>query len=336
MLIITAAISGVGEKEYLSEFVKFAKSHKKMVKVYNIGKMLFEQAEKIGVPITPKNVLNANPYVINSLRSAVFENILFSLKKDLEENDAVIINIHAFFFWKKIFTRAYDRFYINQLQPDFFFVFIDDALRIKKRLDSTEQWELEKLTIEEILLWQNIEVEATSSWADINQKKFLVIPAKQPVFSFYNLLFQPEQEPAYISMPITHLKGKKMTERIDRFIKKLSKYFVVFDPRTVEQGPAIVTFKRKKKNLVFYNQIVNRDLYWFIRQSKKIIAFFPKVVSSPGVISELREAHETNKTVWVIHPGGTGSPFISYFCDRVFSSEKEFFAFLKKNYKSRP
>jgi len=336
MLIITTGISGCERKEFLSLLEKFAENHRKSLKIYNVGQMIFEQAEKIGITLTPENVLNANPQVINSLRSAVFESILSSLKKDLKTYDAVFINIHAFFFWKKIFTKAYDRFYPAQFNADAFVTFIDDANVMKKRLDKRPQWKPEKLTIEEILLWQNIEVEVTSSWADMNLKPFYVIPAKQPISGLYRLILCPGQEPVYISMPITHLREKKMQSRVDKFVEELNKYFVVFDPRSVESGAGTGTVKLNKKtnqNPIFYHQIVNRDLYWLVRQSKKVIAFFPKIVSSPGVINELREAHETNKTVWVIHPGGEGSPFITYFCDKVFSNDKEFFGFLKRNYK---
>jgi adenylate kinase len=336
MLIITTGISGCGRKEFLALLEKFSKSRKKSVKIYHVGQMIFEQAEKIGITLTAENVLNANPHVLNSLRSAVFEIILSTLKNDLKTYDAVFINIHAFFLWRKIFIKAYDRFYPGQFNADAFVTFIDNAQDMKKRLDKRPQWKPERLTIEEILLWQNIEVEVTSSWADMNLKPFYVIPAKQTVSGLYRLVFQPEQEPVYISMPITHLREKKMQSRVNKFIEELNKYFIVFDPRVVELGsrPAIVKIgKKRRENPVFFTQVVNRDLYWFVRQSKKVIAFFPKVVSSPGVINELREAHETNKTVWVIHPGGQGSPFITYYCDKIFDNEKEFFEFLKKNYK---
>lgn len=333
MLVIVTGISGSGRKEYLNDFVEFAESHRKKVKVYHVGKMLFEQAEKIGVPITAENVLNANPHVLNSLRSAVFENILSTLPKDLKENDAVILSVHSFFYWKKIFSRSYDRFYLRQFNADIFATFIDDPHEVKERLDKREQWKPEKLTVKEILLWQNVEVEVTASWSDMFLKPFFVIPIRQPLSTFYRILFCPRCEIVYVSMPLTHLQGKKDQERVNGFVEELNKYFIVFDPRLVEKTMGIVNLKNKKMSLIFFNQIVNRDLYWLIKQSKKIIAFFPKIVSSPGVINELREGHETNKDTWVVYPGKSGSPFITYFCDRVFSDEKELFKFLKKHYK---
>lgn len=332
MLVVVTSISGSGRKEYLNKFEEYAKRNRKKVKIYYVGDMLFEQAKKIGVSITPENVLNANPYVLNSLRSAVFENILSHLAKDLKDNDVVIISIHSFFYWKKIFTRAYDRFYLSQFNVDMFVTFINATDVILEKLNSRKQWKSEKLTEDELLLWQNVEVEVTASWSEMHSKPFFVIAAKQPITTLYKLFFCPKYEPIYVSMPMTHLKSAKDRKRIAKFVENLEKYFVVFDPRNVEVGAA-PTKAKKRKDLIVYTQTVNRDLYWLIKQSKKIIAYFPKIVSSPGVINELREAYETNKDVWLIYPSKTGSPFITYFCSQMFSSEKEFYAFLKKNYK---
>jgi len=177
-----------------------------------------------------------------------------------------------------------------------------------------------------VLLWQNVEVEISSSWADMAQKDFYVLPVNQSLETLYKMAFYPQMEPIYISMPMTHLPQKYQKE-VTRFISKLKNYFVVFDPRTIEIGVTDVA----KKSLVTYNQTVNRDLYWLITQSKKIISFFPIVVSSPGVINELREGYETNKDVWLIYPSETASPFMTYFCNRLFKNEKEFFRFLSSS-----
>ena len=333
MLVIATGISGCGRKNFLNKFEKFAEKKQKSVKVFNIGEMLLKQAKKIKLSINLENVLNTNPHVISSLRSAVFENVLSSLSQDLKKYDVVIINVHSFFFWKKIFSRAYDQFYIRKMPADLFVTFIDDPKETQERINARKQWVQEKLTLDEVLLWENVEVETTSLWAEIAEKPFYVMPVAQPISSFYQLLFHPQQESVYISMPLTHLQEKETTQRINKFIQELNKYFLVFDPRAITKEVGAVKLRKKVKNPIFYHQIVNRDLYWLIKQSKKIVAFFPKVVSSPGVINEFREAHETNKTVWVIYPGGIGSPFVTYFCDQVFNNEKEFFSFLKKNYR---
>lgn len=324
MLVIATSISGSGRKEYLNNLEEYAKKLGKKVKIYHVGQMLFEHAKKVGVHLTPKNVLNANPSVISAIRGAVFENILANLPKDRKTNDVVIVSIHSIFLWKKRFMRAYDRFYLNKLNPDMFVALFNRATDILKVLNSRKQWKPQKLSLHEILLWQNVEVEMTASWAEIDRKPFYVVSVLQPTSTLYRLIFEPWVEPVYVCMPMTHLKKKSDQEKVERFVKELEKYFVVFNPLKLD-----ITLG-KKFDLASYHHTVNQDLYWLIKQSKKIIAYFPIVVSSPGVINELREAHETNKDVWLIFPSKTKSPFLVYFSSQIFESTNEFFKFLKR------
>jgi len=324
MLIIATSVSGSGRKEYLNELTDYAKKFGKKIKIYHVGQMLFEHAKNVGIHLTPENILNANPSVIHAIRGAVSESILANLPKDRRENDVVIISIHSIFFWKDRFVRAYDRFYLNKLNPDMFVVLFNRATDILNTLNSRRQWKPQKLTLHEILLWQNIEVEMTASWAEIDRKPFYVISVLQPINTPYRLIFEPWIEPVYVCMPITHLKKKSDQEKVRKFIEKLDKYFVVFNPLKVD------IIEGKKFDLAAYHHTVNQDLYLLIKQSKKVIAYFPVIVSSPGVINELREAHETNKDVWLIFPSKTKSPFLVYFSSQIFESTEEFFKFLKR------
>ncbi len=329
MLIVATSISGSERKQYLKKVQSYAKRHGKKIKIYHVGQMLFDHAQKVGVNLTRENILNTNPSVINAIRGAVFENILANLPKDRKENDLVIISIHSIFFWKDRFMRAYDRFYLNKLNPDMFVTLFNKATDILQELNSRKQWKSQNLTLQEVLLWQNVEVEMTASWAEIDRKPFYVISVLQPVNTLYRLVFEPWMDPVYICMPITHLKKKKDKEKVEKFIKKLEKYFVVFNPLKLD------TLVDQEFDLSSYHHTVNQDLYWLIRQSKKVIAYFPIVVSSPGVINELREAHETNKDVWLIFPSKTKSPFLVYFSSRIFESPIEFFKFLKRYQKNK-
>ena len=334
MLILATSISGSGRKEYLNGFAEYAKRYGKRVKIYFVGDLIFEHAAEIGVHITPENVLNANPHVINAVRAAVFEDILGKITADVKKYDCIVVSIHGFFYWKKFFRRAYDYFYLNQLSPNLFVTFIDGGAAMLERLNERRQWKSEKLTLHEILVWQNVEVETTASIAEFQRKDFYAVPTGQPFSTLYKLAFIPRMEPVYVSMPMTHLKDPKDKKRVDKFVENLNKYFTVFDPRAIEIKTGIASvFAKQKDRASDYNHTVLRDLYWLIRQSKKTIAFYPKVVSSPGVINELREAFETNKDVWLIYPEKAASPFLTYFCGRIFSSEKEFFRFLDKELK---
>jgi hypothetical protein len=132
-------------------------------------------------------------------------------------------------------------------------------------------------------------------------------------------------------MPMTHMMDTKNRARIDRFIKKLEQYFVVFVPNIGKGKIPGVSEELSKKNHARYTnsyQMVKVDLDILLHQSKRIIVFFPKAVASPGVINELREAHETNKEAWLIYPSKSASPFLIYYYDRSFLNEKQFFKFL--------
>jgi len=326
MLIITTAISGSDRKGYLASFEDYAKKNGKKIKIYHVGQMMFDHAKAIGVNFTPENVLNAPPTVINAVRSAVFEKITGELPKELKKNHAVFINIHAMFFWKKVFVRAWDNHYVSQLNPDLFLAFVDDVISIKENLKDRKQWKRENLTLNDLLLWRNVDVEMTASWAEMVRKQFYNIPSKSNVKLLYRILFESHKEKVYAAMPLTHFTKPSEQKKVDEFIKKLEKYFIIIDPREIE---LVEQWKSSMKTEGVLNQIVNRDLYWLIKQVDRVIAYFPKAVSSPGVVNELREAHETNKEAWLVYPKGAAiSPFLTYYSNMVFRGPDELFKFL--------
>jgi adenylate kinase len=324
MIVFTTGISGSGEKDYLNKFIEYAKTRGKKVKVYTIGNMMFEHANNTGIPVNKKNILNTNPNVLNSLRGAVLEKILGNLECDNKEYDVVIIGMHTMFFWKKIFIRAYEKYYLDKINPDLFISFLDDSADIKKRLDEKEQWKTEYISEDEILLWQNIEAEMTANFADFQNKPFYVYPIKHELDTLYKLIFHPRMEPVYLSVPMTYSSSENSI-KIDDFIKKLNRYFCVFDPRTIKTAA-----ENPSADKTVYYQTINRDLYWLIKQSKKVIGYFPEIVASSGVINELREGYETNKDVWLVFPSNKRSPFTDYFTTKVFETDDELFIHIKK------
>ena len=331
MLIFTSGISGSGRKEFLKKFEDYARRKGKKVKIYRVGEMLFEYAKKIGVNLTKENILNASPSVITSIKGAVFEVINKQIDKDLKENDVVIINIHAIFFWKKVFSRAWDHCHVKQFKVDMFISFIDKSVYVHERLVGREQWEQSSLSIDDILFWQNVEVEMTASWAEIYDKPHYVIAISGLIETFYRLIFEPNTEKVYISMPITDMLDKKEQKKVDKFIEKLNEHFIVFDPRDTE---LLTKEQVMTMDPVSYNQIVLKDLYWLLAQSDRIIAWFPKVILSAGVVNELREAHDTNKKVWLVYPKDVAiSPFLTYFCKRIFRDPKDLYKYMDKKFK---
>jgi hypothetical protein len=329
MLVVTTSISGSGRDEYLKKVVVFARKRRKKLKIYHVGDLIFLHAKKTGVRLTSENVLNTNPAVINAIRGAVFEQILAELPRARKEYDIVVINIHAMFFWKHVFQRTWDNYYVPQLKPDLFVTFLSDAVRVRDHLRERKQWQPMNVTTYDALLWSNVEVEVTAGWAEMMRRPHYVIPVAAPATLLGRLLFDHEKyETAYVSMPLTHGFSPAIQKKVNTLITHIEKHFIVFDPRHIE---LIIPDKGEGIDTALHHQIVNRDLYWLVRQADRVIAYFPEVVSSPGVINELREAYETNKEVWLIWPkDAPKSPFVTYYAHKVFDGPEEFLKFLKK------
>lgn len=353
-LIVATGISGCGRKEYLGAWESYAKRLGKKVKIFSVGEMIFKHAEEIGLSLNPENILNVNLDTLQALRSAVLTSILDEVAD--ADYDAVIICVHGFFFWQKRLMIAMDRF-LNQFQADMFLTFIDDFRNILGRLDARPQWKGEQLSVSEILLWQNAEVELTAFLSEIRRTPFYAVPTCQPASTLYKLVFHPEIEPVYVAMPISHFRDPADRKQIDRFIRKLDRYFTVFNPLSVEVVGAVEIRRNKqafKENRSIYHHIVYRDLRWFVRGVKKIIVFWPRpkppaalrkhkqavalwpeAVPSPGADHETHVAFTEGKDVWVVFLPKKASPFITHYSTGMFQSENEFFAFLAKTYPDR-
>lgn len=338
-VIICTGISGSARKEYLNRFVDYAKKGGKKVKVHHVGQLMIERAKRDGLNITPKNILNTNRHTMQALRSGVYESILRNFKSEHREYDLIIVSIHGFFYWKKTFHHSYDHHYIARFKPDLFITIMRDPVDVRKTLNDRDQWKRERLTESEIALWQNVETEVIATWAEFAGCPYYAFYDLQRLCTLYKLVFIPDMESTYISMPMTHLMDGTNRGRINRFIERLERYFVVFEPMILKGKLPEVSQALSKKNHVEYTnsyQTVKTDLDILLRQSRRIIVFFPKAVSSPGVVNELREAHETNKEAWLIYPSRVASPFLIYYYDRSFLNERQFFEFLEHEKKGAP
>lgn len=333
--VIATGISGCGRKDYLKQWEAYCRARGKNVKIFPVAEMMFEEAERIGCELNKENILNGDPDLLNALHLAVFHKISCEIAMSGHQYDAIVPVVHSFFYWKKGFQRAYDRSVLSQFSPDLLVTFIDDSAKILERLSGRAQWKDEKLTAQEILTWQNIEVETTSGIAGFAAKPFFTIAVEQPISTLYKLIFHPEIEPVYIAMPITHLKNQEARNRIDAFIKRLDRYFAVFNPLAIDAVGA-VPLDEPDVDMTPFHHTVHRDLYWLIHQVKKIIVYWPeKIVSSPGREHETHGAFVRTKDVLVVYPAKEASPFVPYFSTKFFRGEESFFKFLDERYPER-
>jgi adenylate kinase len=338
-VIIATGISGSGRKEYLDKFERYASSLGKKVKVYQVGKLMLERAKQDGLNITPKNILNTNKHTMLALRSAVYESILKDFERDKKIYDCVIVSIHGFFYWKKTFHHSFDHQYVSRFKPDLFLTIMGDPVDVQKELAARDQWKGERLSVRDVSLWQNVETEVMMTWAALSKCKYFAFYNIQSMATLFKITFVPEMQSTYISMPMTHLSDPKDRERINKFIAKLERYFIVISPVITKGKLPEIHKGLNGKNETEYmtsHQQVKIDLDLFLGMCDRITVFFPKVVSSPGVMSELREAHETNKEALVIWPSQGASPFLTYYFDHSFPNEIAFFKYLEREEKHTP
>jgi hypothetical protein len=357
-IIIASGIPGCGRDEFLAGWVKYCEARGKRVRVYSAGDLMYEHFEEIGESIDPKHILDVDPGRLQNARSAVFQKILSEITDNPDKYDAVVICMHMWFRWNDVYLDAYDRFLKNFLDKATAFVtFINDFRPILRNLQSREQWRDQGLTGTEILRMQNIEVVSTYRVADLFNIPFHAVATTQQPSEFYKLVFHPEIETVYVGMPISHLRNPKDRKRIDGFIAKLSRYFRIVNPLSVEIVGAI-HFGRGGKSpdnsLAVHRHIAHRDLYWFVhfsdimvaywpkvippeivRENPEILKLWPKAIPSPGLVSEMASAHKEGKDVWTVFLESEASPFIIYHTTKLFLSEEEFFRFLEKKYPDR-
>jgi adenylate kinase len=340
-LILTTGISGVGEKEYLNNWIEYCRIRGKKVKVFNAGEMMLKHAHNCGIRLQKRNILNADKDLLQMDRSVVFTTIFADISANSENYDAVIICMHSFMFWKERFYRTYDRFlerFLKRFPADMYITFIDDFRKIFNRLSQREEWQTNKtkLTYSKILYWQNIEVEVTSGWADFADRPFFALATGQPISTLYKLVFHPEIETVYVKMPISHFREPEKRVIVDNFIKELDRPFTVFSPLAVELVGAMPIDKiNDEETITINNHIVHRDLYWFVNQCDIGVTLWPGIVPSPGVDHETHESHTKTKNEWVIFLGGEVSPFMAYFNTEFFPSIEAFFEFVYKKYPER-
>jgi hypothetical protein len=324
MKIFCTAITGAGEEEYISKFVDYCKKRSKNMTPYPMGKRMFEHLLQVGVKYDPKRILNV-PYQTRKIAvGGAFEKVI----ADMQDRENIIINSHSKFLWKKCYTRANSWHYIKKVDPDVFVTFIDAEWRIKERLEKKGTYAGQELTTEDILMWQNNEVEDTAGWAEIMGKPHYVFATNEPPSLLYSLIFEPHKELIYASFPMSFIKEKKDVDDIDTFVEDLRKYFAVISPRTIEIGG--------ERSYTTSMHTIHRDLNWYLGpETKIIIAYFPKIVFTKGVSDEIKKAHDDTKKVWWIFPTKSYGPFEDFSKDKIFYSKDEFFKYVEEYVKER-
>ncbi|RLE63816.1 MAG: hypothetical protein DRJ38_06650 [Thermoprotei archaeon] len=346
MIIFATGISGSKRLEYLEEVVKLARGE---VEIKDIGSLMFEKSRHLGIDIPEGKILDLDPFALNYLRAAIFEEILKE-KSRLGKRKDLIISTHTCFRWKKHLVPAFNFYYLNRLNPDLYITVIDNIHKVKARLEKRPHWR-GRLSIKDLLIWRDEEVFITEMLAQYQNKPYYIIARDEGPELLYDIIYRVEKRrkkgetpalKAYLSYPITHVQEEFLVEKeeIKRRLKEAG--VIVFDPISIKEvellgyaeeakiaGQEMIEvevdgekefisvreLEEAREDIV--NQVVARD-YKLIEQSDVIVVYYPIPTLSPGVLSEINYGFTHNKDVFTIFPHENISPFFEYYTTRIF------------------
>jgi len=162
MLAICAGISGTNKMVKLGYLKDYAfREHNINIKLFDLGEMIEKEATKLFNPSRidmskrriDKKILDLSQGTRTQLTATVWEKI----KSNIEENN--IISIHSCFRWNHYIMPILLVDQIKELKPDTLFTMVRDPNDIKKVIERDPKWK-DKLSIEEIYIWQNEEITA--------------------------------------------------------------------------------------------------------------------------------------------------------------------------------
>lgn len=332
MLVVATALPGTFDEKDCQMFEEYAARGGVDLKFYHLGPEIFRIAKERRIDITPDNVLDADHEKLDLLRTIVLERIYRKISRRANgKNHITVIRTHAKFLWNDVPRRAWYSKDILALNPDMFVTFVDGAEKVLERLNRRSQWAKMDFSLKEMLYWLNEEVSTTDDWADLAEKPFYVVPKTAPPQFFCRLLCNPDAEVVYVSMPLTHAYDKATQRKVDNLVSFLNRYFIVIDPRWIDP---LAASKGKGFDRAVYNNVINRDLEWFVRQSRRVIGYLPKIVLSAGLVIEIYKAFISTKDTSLVWPRGKKiSPFSERYARQVFYSLEDLKKYVKENFK---
>lgn len=323
LCVFCTGITGSGTADYL-------KRVEKTNPVFDIGRMMFEIAEKnLGAPIPRTKILDKSDSELAPLRAAAFEKILRETR-DLDK--PFFVRSHGSFRWKGSLRKAFDLHYLSELKPDIFISIVDSIPEIYHRVHTNNQWK-GKLDLKEIVVWRDEEAVLTELMANYQSKPFYLLPFEEPLETLFGIIAGKKR--AYLSYPITHMSRNEWFEEKNGQRDLLRRKLVIFDPsdiRDVEFVSKAAEAKREGKKMVEYQlrsgkiimtcdeilqiendikfQTVQRD-FKIIDQCHMVIALYPQAVKSQGVADEVKYG-STHKDVFLISPLKGIDPFTDF------------------------
>ena len=333
MNVLMSGISCSSSKDIAKKLAELDKT----IASYDIGDTIFEIGRELNIKLSNEKVLDMDPRILKLLRELSFQRILMRSSK--QKN--TILSLHLTFRWHRRLMAGFSFSELDQFTPDIY-ININDELKSIIDCMKKDKWARE-LSLETVNTWIDEEEFTTKLLADLHKKPFYLVPKNMDLNQILELI-NTDKKKAYLSYPITLLEKTQpeKIEKIRKFGNQLKKELIIFDPLYISDLLDIENLKKKKGTLpietvteeaekMTKERVVARD-FQFIDQSDYVIVYYPTKLLSAGVMSEIVHAYAHNKEVYAIYPFEL-SPFLEYYCTKIFKSIEEFSDFLKKEMK---
>jgi adenylate kinase len=317
MIIFSSAVAGSDRIKLENRTINLAKRDGKRLEIINLIDEMVKVANKTNPYIDSRNLPNQDIENIRILKDSALQNIREEINKNPGKD--YIIDGHMSFWWKDGPLSLISTKDIKVLNPDFFITVVNDPKSVNDTLHKKKSWEDKSVDEYQIALWSELEIYTADLVGNSVGKKNYIIGAKEDPRALFELMYKNYKPKAYISYSMEHRKSSY--KNLDRFIGRIRKYLIVFDPKSVDIDAYKTDGNVMMKNMVF-NQTVRRDFH-FVDQSDITIIYMSDLVYSSGVDSERMHAHYSGKKVLLYFPFERYSPFTPYFVDKMYNSEEE-------------
>ncbi|MBE5728018.1 AAA family ATPase [Candidatus Parvarchaeota archaeon] len=332
MIIFSSAVAGSDRIKLENRTINLAKRDGKRLEIINLIDEMVKVANKTNPYIDSRNLPNQDIENIRILKDSALQNIREEINKNPGKD--YIIDGHMSFWWKDGPLSLISTKDIKVLNPDFFITVVNDPKSVNDTLHKKKSWEDKSVDEYQIALWSELEIYTADLVGNSVGKKNYIIGAKEDPRTLFELMYKNYKPKAYISYSMEHRKSSY--KNLNRFIERIRKYLIVFDPKSVDIDAYKTDGNVMMKNMVF-NQTVRRDFH-FVDQSDITIIYMSDLVYSSGVDGERMHAHYSGKKVLLYFPFERYSPFTPYFVDKMYNSEEELIEEIKrlaKRYKEK-
>ncbi len=319
MIIFSTAVAGSNRVFIESKVVQIAKEHGKKLRIINMVDEMLEVARGLNGELTPNTLLNLDKKVLDVIKLNALHKIHDKIKSS--PGTDYIIDGHTAFWWKSGPINLLDVSDFKELKPDLFITVIATAPELEREFKERGNWKESHIDLHELLIWSELEIYTADLISKTLGKKNYLIGLWENPLTLYNLLYNHDMIKVYISFSMSYNKDAGY-RNLERFVDKLRKVAIVFDPKSVDFS-AYKRYKNGSKIMqTAANQTVRLD-YHLIDQSDIVVIHLSGLVYSSGVDSERMHAHSTGKKVFLYFPFSKYSPFTPYFVDKMYNKESQ-------------